>query len=94
MKTIEHLIPKAINPQALLDAVERAFFTVQTGKLGHGDDLPGSMTHSRLIFWVDDFPSQAAQDELAGFVAGYVAAWQDAQEDKLDAARWAGFASL
>ena len=89
MKTIEHYIPKALDRQRLLDAVER-----QTGKLGHGGDLPGSMTHSRLIFWANDFPSQAAQDELAGFVAGFVAAWQDAQEDKLDAARWAGFASL
>ena len=89
MKTIEHYIPKALDRQRLLDAVER-----QTGKLGHGGDLLGSMTHSRLIFWVNDFPEQAAQEELAGFIAGYVAAWQDAQRDKLDDARWAGFASL
>ena len=89
MKTIEHCVPLTINPQALLDAWER--------HSGHHTHSVGRslLTHHRLLFTLqtDLFKPNyhpTNEEELAGFIAGYVAAWQDAQTDKLDDVRWAG----
>lgn len=76
MKTVEHLIPKAINPQAVLNAWQR-----HSGHLTHsvGRSL---LTHHVLCFTLqnDYFKEHyrpVDEEELAGFIAGYVAACID-----------------
>lgn len=77
MKTIEHCIPKAINPQAVLDAWQR-----HSGHLTHsvGRSL---LTHHVLSFTFHRLDS-ANEEELAGFISGYVAACEDQRKAALD----------
>lgn len=83
MKTIEHYIPLTISPQTLLDA-----WTRHSGNTTRYVGIP-TASHHRLVFVLgeaDDVVTDASEEELAGFIAGYVAAWQDHRKAALDRA--------